>query len=104
MYNIGQTGSHPMQNDPKTTPEKAKLTRKEYEEKLRKLLEKGPGPPYVSVQCVAIGFGLQNVIKACWCLRKRCEFKWSSSRAFASERDDKEWDKKATSCGAEELR
>jgi hypothetical protein len=27
MYNIGQTGSHPMQNDPKTTPEKAKLTK-----------------------------------------------------------------------------
>jgi len=26
-----------MQNDPRTTPEKAKLTRKEYEEKLRKL-------------------------------------------------------------------
>ena len=36
MYNIGQKGSHPMQNDPRT-PEKAKLTRKEYEEELRKL-------------------------------------------------------------------
>jgi polyphosphate kinase 2 (PPK2 family) len=37
MYNIGQKGSHPMPNDPHTTPEKLKLKRKEYEEKLRKL-------------------------------------------------------------------
>jgi polyphosphate kinase 2 len=37
MYNIGQKGSHPMQNDPHTPPEKPKLKRKEYEEKLRKL-------------------------------------------------------------------
>jgi hypothetical protein len=37
MYNIGQIGTHPMQKDPYTTPEKAKLTRKEYEEELRKL-------------------------------------------------------------------
>ena len=37
MYDIGQIGTHPMQNDPQTTPEKAKLTRKEYEEDLCKL-------------------------------------------------------------------
>ena len=37
MYDIGQIGNHPMQNNPHTTPEKAKLTRKEYEEEMRKL-------------------------------------------------------------------
>jgi polyphosphate kinase len=37
MYTIEQKGSHPMQNDPHTTPEKPKLKRKEYEEKLRQL-------------------------------------------------------------------
>src|SRR5258707_4007152 len=37
MYNIGQKGSRPMQNDPQTTPEKPKLKRKEYEEELGKL-------------------------------------------------------------------
>src|SRR3979490_107983 len=37
MYNVGQIGNHPMQNNPHTTPEKAKLTRKEYEEEMRKL-------------------------------------------------------------------
>src|SRR5580704_8660237 len=37
MYNIGQKGSHPMQNNPHTPPEKPKLKRKEYEEKLLKL-------------------------------------------------------------------
>src|SRR6476660_9669187 len=37
MYNIGQKGSHPMQNDPHTPTEKPKLKRKEYEEKLHKL-------------------------------------------------------------------
>ena len=37
MYKIGQVGIHPMQNDSHTTPEKANLKRKEYEEKLRQL-------------------------------------------------------------------
>ena len=37
MYNIGQKGSHPVQNDLRTPPEKAKLTRREYEEELLKL-------------------------------------------------------------------
>jgi hypothetical protein len=37
MYTIGQKGHHPMQNDSQATPEKAKLKRKEYEEKLRHL-------------------------------------------------------------------
>jgi polyphosphate kinase len=37
MYNVGQIGNHPMQNNPHTTPEKAKLTRKEYEKEMRKL-------------------------------------------------------------------
>jgi polyphosphate kinase 2 (PPK2 family) len=37
MHKIGQVGIHPMQNDSHTTPEKANLKRKEYEEKLRQL-------------------------------------------------------------------
>src|SRR5271165_4016662 len=37
MYNIGQKGSHPVQNDLRRPPEKAKLTRREYEEELLKL-------------------------------------------------------------------
>src|SRR5271166_1943132 len=37
MYNVGKKGRPPMENDSHTTPEKAKLKRKEYEEKLRKL-------------------------------------------------------------------
>jgi polyphosphate kinase len=37
MYSVGQKDSLPMQNDPRTTPEKAKLKRKEYEEELHKL-------------------------------------------------------------------
>jgi len=37
MYNVGKKDRRSMQNDPHTTPEKAKLTRKEYEEELRKL-------------------------------------------------------------------
>src|SRR6202521_5773296 len=34
---MGKKGSHPMENDPHTPPEKPKLKRKEYEEKLLKL-------------------------------------------------------------------
>jgi polyphosphate kinase len=37
MYTVVQKGNHPMQNDPHPTPERAKLKRKEYEEKLRQL-------------------------------------------------------------------
>ena len=34
---VGQKGNYPMQNDPPTTPEKTKLTGKQYEEELHKL-------------------------------------------------------------------
>src|SRR5580692_11660345 len=37
MYKIGQIGIYPMQNDSHTTPEKPKLKRNEYEEKLHQL-------------------------------------------------------------------
>jgi polyphosphate kinase 2 len=37
MYNIGPKGRHPHAERPPTTPEKPKLKRKEYEEKLSKL-------------------------------------------------------------------
>src|SRR5882757_1309800 len=37
MYNVGKKDRRSMQNDPQTTPEKAKLTRNEYEEEMRKL-------------------------------------------------------------------
>src|SRR5277367_2876018 len=37
MYNVGKKDRRSMQNDPQTTPEKAKLSGKEYEEELLKL-------------------------------------------------------------------